>query len=505
MDIRTGRHLFNLVGGGLIILWLVMMGLLVKRVSFSNLDRQPFAPTNTISGISSSERDWMEIYLKDKKVGYSVMQLQPAGKSFFLREEMLLNLNLMDQPTGIRTITRSVINDQFQLEKFSFKMSSGAMTYSVSGRVEGNLIFLEIGEGRAKSSKQIRFSSPPMLGSLLPKFFKGKGLELGQSFNFDIFDPSTMAQKRILVKVMAKEKVVIGRIPYNAFRLETEMWSQPIIFWVDEAGNVLKEKGFMGFTLIRSNAAKAPRNIEGSTERDFYELAAVKVEGRLRNPERLTYLKLKVEGLSEDWFDTRALGRGRQRYRSGIIEVHQEPVPHGIAYALPYQDTSGDLRAFLQPEFNIESDHNIIIDKAREIVGEGKDPSSAARKLLSWVYRNVEKRPLVAVPSALEVLKTKVGDCNEHSALLTALLRASGIPARICVGLVYARGKFFYHAWTEAYLGTWVSMDATQNQMPTDATHIKLVEGGLDKQVDLIGLIGKLSLELVDYGYDQPN
>jgi transglutaminase-like putative cysteine protease len=102
-------------------------------------------------------------------------------------------------------------------------------------------------------------------------------------------------------------------------------------------------------------------------------------------------------------------------------------------------------------------------------------------------------------------LKTRAGDCNEHAALLTALLRSAGIPARECVGLVYANDRFFYHAWTEAYVGRWISMDATLNQMPTDATHLKLVQGGLDRQTDIIPLIGKLKLSVMDYGYDSTN
>jgi transglutaminase-like putative cysteine protease len=143
---------------------------------------------------------------------------------------------------------------------------------------------------------------------------------------------------------------------------------------------------------------------------------------------------------------------------------------------------------------------------------------------MNWVYRNIEKRPVMTVPGALEVLKTRVGDCNEHAVLLTALLRASGIPARLCVGLVYSRGQFFYHAWTEAYVGVrsngtppvpagtarefgapqdgWISLDATLNQMPVDPTHIKLAQGGLDKQVGIIGLVGKLQLEIVELRYD---
>ncbi|MBW1863060.1 MAG: transglutaminase domain-containing protein, partial [Deltaproteobacteria bacterium] len=61
--------------------------------------------------------------------------------------------------------------------------------------------------------------------------------------------------------------------------------------------------------------------------------------------------------------------------------------------------------------------------------------------------------------------------------------------------------KFFYHAWTEAYLGEWISMDATLNQMPVDATHIKLVQGNLDKQVGIAGLIGTLTLKVLEYRF----
>ena len=161
------------------------------------------------------------------------------------------------------------------------------------------------------------------------------------------------------------------------------------------------------------------------------------------------------------------------------------------------------MKPYLRPEFNIESDAPEIREKAREIIGRGdQNDLFTAIKLMNWVYRNLEKRPVLSLPSALEVLRSGMGDCNEHATLLVALLRASGIPARISIGLVYTRDKFFYHAWTEAYLGGWITMDATLNQMPADVTHIKLVEGNLDKQVEIAGLIGQIRLEVLDYRYD---
>jgi transglutaminase-like putative cysteine protease len=184
------------------------------------------------------------------------------------------------------------------------------------------------------------------------------------------------------------------------------------------------------------------------------------------------------------------------------MEIIREKPPFKDSYLLPYNGYGHEIKTFLEPEFNIESDDKAIKAKAREISGDDKNPRSVARKLMKWVYHNLEKKPIVTIPSALEVLRTKVGDCNEHATLLTALLRASKIPARIGIGLVYTREKFFYHAWTEAYTGEWISMDATLNQMPVDATHIKLIEGNLDRQVEIAGLIGTLKLKVMDYHYD---
>ena len=77
-----------------------------------------------------------------------------------------------------------------------------------------------------------------------------------------------------------------------------------------------------------------------------------------------------------------------------------------------------------------------------------------AEKLTRYVNALLDKKPTVSLPSAREVLRTKVGDCNEHTALYVAMARSIGIPARIAVGLTYVRGitgAFYYHAWPEVY------------------------------------------------------
>ena len=75
-----------------------------------------------------------------------------------------------------------------------------------------------------------------------------------------------------------------------------------------------------------------------------------------------------------------------------------------------------------------------------------------AEALTRFVNATVQKKPTVSLPSAREVLRTRIGDCNEHTALFVAMSRAIGIPARIAVGLAFVRGAFYYHAWPEIYL-----------------------------------------------------
>ena len=340
------------------------------------------------------------------------------------------------------------------------------------------------------------------IGAGLPGFFKGRSLGIGDDFRFTFFDPSVLSHKEMLIKVTGKTVISVDGKEYSAFRLETEVWGQTLIFWLDEDGVLLKEEGFMGLTLVRSDKDRAPFDVEGSAGADFYDAAAIPVKEDLKRPREINYLKVEVAGLRDTGFNLSALNEGRQKLIGDVLEIVQENVPPGAPLKRSNADMAPHVKPFVLPGIGVQSDNRAIVEKAGEIAGSETDRRVVARKLMGWVYENVEKRPVVSVPDALAVLETKVGDCNEHAVLLTALLRAAGIPARECVGIVYTDHRFLYHAWTEAYLGHWISMDATLNQMPTDATHIKLLHGGLGKQAELMALMGKLQLDVVDYTYD---
>jgi hypothetical protein len=284
---------------GIVILWVVLLALLVRQVEFGNFPRESEPTAAPSRAISGHERDWMEIFLEDQKVGYAVSQVTPLKGDYLVQEEMFLSLNLLGHASVIQTLSRALVDRDFFLKSFRFRMESGVVAFRISGTVTGNRMELEVGEGKARRNQTIHLSGPVMIPAGMSHFFKGRDLAVGRSFAFPLFDPSVMASKELKATVTAKETVPIGRMSYEAFRVETRAWGHPVTIWVDESGSVLKETGFMGMTLIKSSAANAPFGMAGAKGRDLYELAAVPVKGKLSQAERVRHLKLREHGLEE--------------------------------------------------------------------------------------------------------------------------------------------------------------------------------------------------------------
>ena len=157
-----------------------------------------------------------------------------------------------------------------------------------------------------------------------------------------------------------------------------------------------------------------------------------------------------------------------------------------------------DGKTYLESTLFIQSDHPEIQAKTREMVSTDDPALVKAKRLVTWVNKNIQKRPVLSVPNALETLHHRVGDCNEHAVLLAALARASGIPAQVEAGLVYQKGRFYYHAWNVLYLGAWITTDAVMDQLPADVTHIRFVRG-TERQINLVQMIGRVRLEILSH------
>jgi transglutaminase-like putative cysteine protease len=207
----------------------------------------------------------------------------------------------------------------------------------------------------------------------------------------------------------------------------------------------------------------------------------------------LTRLEAEISGISHDHL---SLDGGRQSLNGNLLIINKELLPDE-----PAEYEINGLKKpqidFLEPTPFIESNHPKIRKLVKKIVAADETPLKKTIKLLDWINKNIEKRPVISVPDALAVIENRAGDCNEHAVLLAALARAAGIPAKIEAGLVYLNGRFYYHAWNLLYLGKWITVDSLFGQIPADVTHIRFSSGELRQQLDLITIIGKIKLKII--------
>jgi len=123
----------------------------------------------------------------------------------------------------------------------------------------------------------------------------------------------------------------------------------------------------------------------------------------------------------------------------------------------------------LQVGFDVADDAGIR--RIREIAGTvAAEKTTDYKKVVavtSWVADSLQYRESPATRTPLEALEDRSGDCDDHSALMVAMLRAVGIAARQATGLLYDLNTLSAHAWVEAALPTregelhWFVIDPT--------------------------------------------
>jgi transglutaminase-like putative cysteine protease len=296
------------------------------------------------------------------------------------------------------------------------------------------------------------------------------------------------------LRVEAKETIQIGSRNLEAYRVVLEFHGVKLRTWVSPYGEVLKEEGFLGLTMVRSDRKDAVAGFAEATPAELVREAAVVPDRTIARPRLLRSLRLQLTGITGEGWD---LEGGRQQLSEGELFIVREVLPQISSVQIPL--STAEMARDLQPSLLVQSDEPILKEQAAAIVGEEKDALRAVELISSWVYHNLEKRPTLSIPNAFGVYKLRAGDCNEHSVLFAALARSVGVPTRIVAGLLYTKGRFYYHAWNEVYVGEWVAVDSLLNQVPADPTHVRLITGELDRQVRLVRALGRLGIKVIDY------
>ena len=473
---------------------IAFFSLLFIRLDFFQKDQEPIIKMQ-FSKSQQPQDIWMTIFQNNQKIGFIHRTLAKKDNRFHFKEKVLMEINMMGVTQALNILTEGVLNSDMTIASFSFNLNSSIFSFNARGHVAGNKLILFTGSVDRQEKMEIALKEIPHLGGSIYEAAFQNNLDKETTRNFSLFDPSTMSIRSIKVTRNADEI-----IPVMGKRVLTKKYCADFMgakncAWLDQEGNVLKETGIMGLSMEKTSKEKALAGMDQATSFDMTELASIASNVQIKEPEKLNEIKMRVSGISNELF----LNGDRQIFQKDILTITKENL---ASSANEQKKIPPDIASYLKPSLLIQSDDPQIKKQLLEIIKPTDTPRQQAEKIIAWVHRHIEKRPTLSVPNALEVLKNKSGDCNEHTVLSVALLRAAGIPSQSEAGLVYLRGRFYYHAWCVIYLDKWITADAVFNQLPADVTHVRLIRGETDRQLNLMGVIGKIKLEVMEQKND---
>lgn len=470
--------------------WVVLIGLLIGRsVWIPRLD------TDVTSVLAKAkEKSWYGVWFQKQRIGYVENRLQPQGEgTFSMIQRAQLRLNVLNQVRQIDMHLTAKLDAHQRLRTFTFTFHSPFYSMDAKGTVKGQSLYLVTDTGGDQREETIPLPEAPFISTNLRSYLVNPLPEKGDQRIIPFFDPMTLSSRETVVTYMGKEKLLIKKRIHRLHHFESRFSGVRIHFYLDDEGKVVKEESPAGFVFLAEPQFRATDIEDGQSE--LLQAVAVPYTGRLPEgdtPAAMAYRLTLPEDVPLD------LNGGRQAFDKGILHLTREAVAH-MPNGLPEGSEGCDHQQYLEPSRLVQSGHREIIDRGRAVAGDENKPFEVAKALAGWVYAHIDKRPVIGLPDALVTLQNRQGDCNEHAALFAALARSRGIPTRIAAGVTLHKGKFYYHAWNEVCINDrWLSLDTTNNQLPADLTHIRLIHGDLEDHLRIGAVLGKFKIEILE-------
>jgi len=439
---------------------------------------------------------WMNIFQGGQKIGFSHASYTRTADGFRFNETVFMRINTMGMVQDISLKSSGLLHADFSLASFSFEVSSGRFDFMAQGSVSDTALSLKTGTAGSIQTHTIPLQEKIYFTSGIVQAATAADLDPGDSIRLRVFDPVAMGQEAILLSMIGDEEIQIMGQPRMARKISLQFKGATQLAWIDPDGEILKETGMLGISLEKTTREKAMYGLPVRPSQDLTDMASIPANIDIDNPEGLSVLKARITGITAEEVDLH--GR-RQTYVDGTLTIRRESLkklPRHISWKVQRWSKN----PYLQPSPFIQSNHPAIIKLVTDITSEEDSPLEKTRKIMAWIEKNIEKRPVLSLPDAISTLENRIGDCNEHAVLFAAMARAAYIPAKVEAGVVYLNGRFFYHAWNLLDLGRsqWITADALFNQIPADVTHIRLTSGAQEDQLDILGLIGKLGITLLE-------
>jgi hypothetical protein len=487
----------RLVGAAIVGFWLVMLGVLVGR---QLKGRGLLARAATPAAAARSAERWLAIEAGGRRIGTLHLASAPAARDgragATLRLDAELRVRILETPTELRVAGRLWRALDGRNGDVELDVRSGEHAVRIEGTVYDGVLRGTLHTAGTAIPLHARIGTLPTDEGSLLALGPGGALHPGDERAFETIDPFTLRPAPARARCLRDETLEVDGSQVRTHVVEVKVGTATVTAWLDAAGEVVQADVPFGIRLRRISRRDAFTPLDADQLPDLVTALDITPTGAAphRGAHRMT---VRVSGVpasllpTDDTQTVAADGTTLIIATPKIPTTRPEPVP---AAAEP------GMAPYLACNALVQCDQAAIRQQAATIVGGEGDVWRRAVLLERWVNRSLIKRPVPSLPSALDVLATREGDCTEHTVLFTALARAAGVPTRMAAGVVWSDevGAFAYHAWPEVYVGRWVWTDPTLGQEVADATHIKLATGGLVDWRAVTAFLGRLRLDVTE-------
>ena len=176
--------------------------------------------------------------------------------------------------TTLRTTAR--VNRAFELQSFEFSLDPGTGPIKIGGVVRDLDLHISITSGGRTRTEVRRLAERPMLTLNLVRRLADEGLTPGSVHQWNVFDPATLRNAPVTVKVGEREIVRSASTPIPAFRVEMEFSGLKTTAWITDTGEIVREESPLGFIIVREPPERARAlAIDGRIRQDLLEASAV--------------------------------------------------------------------------------------------------------------------------------------------------------------------------------------------------------------------------------------
>ena len=477
--------------------WLVMLGVLAGR----QLKERGRSATGHAPMVAAHAAErWLAIQVGERRIGTLHVATGPAADGgragATLRLDAEVRVRVLDTPTELRVAGRLWRALDGRDGTVHLDVVSGEHAVRIEGAIRDGLLRGMLRTADATIPLRARVGALPVDEAGLLGLAPGAGLEPGREIAFETLDPFTLRPAPARARCVREETLALDGRPVVTRVVEVTVGTSTITVWLDASGEVVQADVPFGIRLRWISRQDALSPLDAHELPDL--VAALDITPTGVTPRRgARRMAVRIGGVPAGLLPTddtqKPAGDGASLVVCAPSDVNGRPGER------PREDGTATA-AFLACTALVQCDQPAIRELAASIVGRENDPWRRAVLLERWVNRNIAKRPVPSLPSALDVLATREGDCTEHTVLFTALARAEGLPTRMAAGLVWSEeiDGFAYHAWPEVYVGRWVWTDPTLGQEVADATHIKLATGGIEDWRGVAAFLGRLRLQVTE-------